>query len=795
MIPLVVAATLTGYRGTVAAAAGTHASAPASRAVLRADFLPMRPAGVTLAGLSRGAVGAGALVLYTANRGPNRPSVVVVLTHAAAGGNATARVYAAPPGVAWVPLRLAHGRVTIEPGLSPALILRAQGGYWRRDGHPNYNLDVQVFGPVQAMWGSGPESGTSLGYVGELKPGELGYDITIRAQADGTPAWDLRQLVPPFPGEGFYRTNYAQRECPGHPAWGPTVERLWPYVSTSRGFLEPSGVIEPPIVVDWATGKVTMFGEVVSVRSERCSYDFYSLTRLRPGRVNRPDFESPWGLYDLSGQDRGLPSLIIRTQHFPSNDPWSTGDDPALLQGAPLDNRPTEDIRYSWADHPGNQLFNYKVDVYGDRAYPDVVSIAGGSLRVRAPAYAQYPGWVVDHRWPSTTFIDTNGGDYATSEGIYQWPAQSIGTRYWRGWSSRPRLSDLGGLLVGLRGEYRVGSSHRPWLYASNVDLRLHLLDAQGGLWNLGGGAYLVEGNLTGGPHIDSWTLERFRPSAVVVPHDKAPHRVVSALDELDGFLLYSGPHGVTLRRAAGLHNGLRVLPPTDHATWLRFVAAVRPYRVGRNPRHLSTWIAAFSGPSASWSRATLRDVTATSTGFSAVLTAAQGGVVQQGLPGLSVPGPGRWLLIWNRSRGGQWRIVPARGPAVHAVIIVPLNARALRPTHLRLLVTNEGNVPWAGTLWVITGSTTLYENAASVAGTGRLAVRLPWSPPAGGLTRVVVLAAGQRIGGGSVVVHASPRPGAARLFAVSGWDGWDTAMGAVLLGCVAVGFAWRRGL
>ena len=151
--------------------------------------------------------------------------------------------------------------------------------------------------------------------------------------------------------------------------------------------------------------------------------------------------------------------MIIRNEHYYANDPWSKGIS-AASQAAPAAKKPSEVIRYTWADHPGNQYFNYKVDVFGFHPYPGVVSLAGGRFKVVAPAYKSYPGWVIDHRWPVITFVDTNGKGYPTSEGIYDWSSRSVGTAYWRGWTATPNMSQFRTITQGLRGEYMLGA-HR----------------------------------------------------------------------------------------------------------------------------------------------------------------------------------------------------------------------------------------------------------------------------------------------------------------------------------------------
>jgi hypothetical protein len=764
------------------------------------SYRPLGHPAIGLESLVRGGVGKGVLsVSIETVHGP-RVAMRVRLSHVF-GQAAEAVVYGSVDDGGG-----GAGRSTGEldrqsAGLDRIMVMKALGGYWIRNGHPNYNLNVTIMGPVQAMWGSGPQSGAAPGYVGQLRVGEPAYRIRIRAGAGGVPQWDLRQLLPSFPGEGVYRTNYAQRECPGRLAWGRSLVRQWPYVRVGGGFLEPSSVIEPPIVLSASTGNLTMFGEVVAVRFERCSYDFYSLKALHYGGINRPDFESPWGLYDLSGRGHGLPNLIIRTQHFASNDAWSVGNDPSVLLGAPLSERPQEDVRYSWADHPGNLLFDYKIDVFGFHRYPGVVAIAGGRYRVRAPAYRAYPEWVVGQRWPSTTFIDTNGGGYATSEGIYQWPAQSVGARYDRGWSSEPELAGLGPLPVGLRGEWRVGVDSRPWLYVSPVDRRLHLWGAQGGVWNLGDGWSLVESNLTAGTEIDSWRLQYQPPvqgageKAVRRARDATGTpvaRVEATLDALDGVLLYSGPDGVRIREVGRqLRSGPRLLPPTNHRTWVAFVRTVKSLGAGRNPRHLGSWMAAFTGPEAVWPAASLSEVRPVDGGFVAVLHVRRANGISH-VPGLAAVGVGRWVVRYTQSgaRSG-WMVARAVGPRLVAQVRTG-RLRALFPGRVQIVVHDTGNTPWFGPVRLTAGGSTLYQGTVAVAagGTARLGFR--WSPRQAGPLPVRLSTAAAALWHGTWLVVQTSRPTAGLLLAVSAWGTPSAMLAGLLLLCGIGTLVWR---
>jgi hypothetical protein len=758
---------------------------------------------VSLRGLASGAVGKGIIGYYLRSRGASRPSLVVELSKLR-NGPAIARVYDAPVGMRWVPVVPSPTGVGFlpRPGLQPVIVMKAVGGYWVRRHQANYNLDVLIYGSVQAMWGSGSQSGDSAGYAPLLKASELSYKITTRTGASGVPLWDLRELVPPFAGDGYIRVNYAQRECTEKVAWAPSLVSMWPYVRTEGGFAEPHGEIEPPIVVNLRSGRVTLFGEIVSVRGGPCSYDFYSLRALGRRDISRLDFESPWGFYNWSSRKTTLPNEIIRTQYFPANDSWQRGVDPTLLNSAPLANRSQEDVRMSWAEHAGNQLFGYKVDVFGYHQYRTMVRIAGGKIKVYAPSYRNYPKWVVDHRWPVATFIDDRSAEYATSEGIYQWAALLVGSRYLRGWSNAARLNAFDALPIGFRGEYRVGSMERPRLYISMIDRRVHLLGADGGIWNLGNGWYLVEGNLDDGDAIDAWTLEHVAGHVggrvgetrerQDIPGNPSRNdgrasalRVVERLDVLDGVLLYSGTNGVVVRKSPRLRPEVELVPPTGRATWRAFLRARQRLGPGRNPRRLDTWVNAFVGPEAAWHHATLGEVGALANGFVAVLKVRRGFGVSQ-IPGLSGIGPGRWVLRYQvDSSGAHWTVERAVGPRVSARVR-SVDMRVLYPATIYVAIHDSGSVPWTGTIRLLSDGSALYDRQVGIAAGGTVMLRVVWTPTRAGITNVRVEADGTTMWKGRWVVKSIDRPKLRTLWTNSSLSVTEGSVGVALILCVA---------
>ena len=727
-----------------------------SRPLIRVQYISL--SGISLPLLSSGHDGRG-LLIYHYN-GRTTPSLAVLLQRKRNSTIATATVYSAvSPSV----IRdIVKGQKNLSSIIRPSLKITALNGWWLHDGQPNYNLDVSVYGRIYAMWGSSLNAlYGDQGYLRYLGPHELMADIEIRTGSHGRPLWDYRQLVPKFPGMGVYRVNYAQRgTSPSSWRYMPSVSPLWPYVAFSGHFLQPvPNQLNPPIVVDWATGTVTRFSEVVSVRSQANGYDFYSITPWIADKTNHPDFESPWGFYNLSPTPESYPNLIIRTQHFYADDPWSVGDDPKLLLGKPLLDKPEENVRYSWAVHPGNVAFDYKVDVYGFHPYTNVASLAGGTIKVQAPAYQSYPTWVIGHRWPSTTFVESLPKGYQTTEGIYPWAAQGIGTPYWMGWSAHPNLQQFQSIPQGLRGEYRVGINRHPRLYASPIDDRLHLLYAQGGLWNLGHNFTLRENNLDGGPYINQWTLSKR-------VHGKSS--TTAQLAALPGHLVYSSSNHVTIKKASYNPSVFTILPPTSKTTWSQFVAKTATFRQGKNPYDLESWLKGFAGSQVT-GRGTIQNIVETSKEFTLTVTGTN---AKEWTALLSHPSnfsdPSSTVVLSYSLATHHWSLNSKVLSPVTARITSPASFTPDIPHTIRVTLTNSAPYIQRGTLTVAIDNDSIASKVVTLGPGQYFTNSIAWSPASSGTDHLSILFNHQRILEQTLRVSPVSRPNSFLLWADS---------------------------
>lgn len=638
--------------------------------------------GASLEQLSAGAEGRGIILYYLPERGLERPSLVVRLIKEAGAREAKAEIYQAPKDLTYVPTIQINGSISLNftPLSSrPSILITSIDGWWVREGKTSYNLNIQINDPVYAMWGASSDlKFGSAGWLKDAKPGEPLVTIQVRDPAyEGIPKWDWRNLIPTFNGKGYYRTNYAERECQTPIKIDIGVSPLWPYVAASDGFEQAVGKFTPPIGVDWERGKVTTFAELVTVRNQNCSYSLYSITKVQPAQLNQADFETPFAFYDLSGQGKGYPNLILRTETFPAGSPW-------VVQGRTLNDY--QNIRYSWRNAPGDASWDYKVDLFGFHNYNFNTLLSDGHTRITAPSYEQFPIWVVNQDWPAATFVDTEGKSYRSSEGIYEWNSAGIGFDYLQGWAQKPNLEVYNDITTGFRGEYRFNKNLPPRLYFSPIDNRLHLLGADGGVWSLANSLKLEVKSLDGSPYINSWGIKRLAEKIA----DNGTNGYEDAVYALNGYLIYSGTKGVKILKSSYQPSIFETLPPFDKQSWQNLQKQLASYQgQKRSPEDLSSWLNAFSGVMLDIQEAEISNVRIVDQGYRFVLKLNPNYQAKSSaLLNLVGVEPGSYLVSSNNN--GSLSIEPLTSPILSASISTS-SLLQLQQGNIQVLLHNSG--------------------------------------------------------------------------------------------------------
>ena len=642
------------------------------------------------------------LLYFTPQNGPERPLLVVHLWKEDTATYAVAEVFETPLRESHVPVGFVDDLPILSETLLPAVRLIALDGWWVREGLTNYNLDITVFGEMAAMWGATPDikGGPQYNWPSLLGPGEPNAQIVVRdANSDGFPDWDWRTMLPEFPNRGDLRTNYAERTCNSPVAIDPGVSPQWPFVALDGGFEQPTGIFRPPIVVDWETGRIRYFSELVTVRNQNCSYSIYSIERILPGTLNSPNFETPFAFYDLSGEGVGYPNLLLRPQRAIKNEPF-------ILQGNPE----TQSIRYSWRNEVGDWEWDYKVDVMGHHRYDFETPIADGAALIDAPPYDVYPSWVMGRSWPAVAFVATESTRYRSSEGLYEWSMLGLTEDYFFGWREEPDLSQFQDIRTGLRGEYRLDSMYPPETYLSPIDNRLHLKWAEHGIWRLDDEQIVRVANLDNDEFIDVWSREAMmvtveddaRTAALSDTEPTVGHldngeraerepgepEVIEALYALDGNLLHSGNGRVTLVVADYEPALFETLPPTDHETWETHRALLAPYETQRrDPADLRGWLDAFPGPRSEIVGGALQGLRIVDDGFRFELRLEAGyRATGNDLIGVAELAPGEYVVEY---RNDAFTIIPLGLPELS--LEVKRFSEDVAALPLQAVVTNNG--------------------------------------------------------------------------------------------------------
>jgi O-antigen/teichoic acid export membrane protein len=720
-------------------------------------------------------------------------------------GNATADLYDDGDGDGRVLYEIRQGiPVVVENGGRWAVRLKAHGG-WVIDGKTNFNLDLVVDGPVRGNH----NSAFRYRIYDLLKTdGKVDFEIHVRdSDRDGRPDYEWRQDRAPLPEDpqlsGQYRTEIIDNtEGDEIPIQGAVLEDAmpWPFLSQQ---LQPTpagseqSLIDayapffgksyneslPPVQIDWPKAKIVQIGEFVASRGNPGNYFIYSINRVREGQDNATNFENPFAFYDLADARDGWPDLNVRMET------WRRGEIPSYDN-----NQPLNIVEYAW-DQWHSHNWTYQVSMVGQQEIDQVVRFPDFS--VGAVPYADLPGWVTQQTWAAATFVQVERQSYWTDEIVYEWTIEEGGKvvpfQYVPGLTSSAPREAFAQISEGFRGEYSLSLNAPTELYFSPIDGKLHLVAADGGIWNIDGETQVRYLNSSGSDAIDGWQVWH-------------QGRLIEQLYRVPGGLLYSDDEE-TLYRPVEIPDELfRTLPPTTHEEWQRLGEELRADARDFAPGDLRAMFDQFgvqpvriaAGPMTNFRRSPdgfRLAVRADDAATRDALTAVTGTPVDRGSQIVSFV-------------AGQWTVA-ASTFANPALSLTAEDAQTLRATRVRIVVTNPGTSDIDDAQLVVTavdGST----GAIASIGSGTVAAEggddqvfvFSWIPPTSGawsleatLSRTAVDArTGARVVLGSATqpidVRAAPMIAgttAARL----GWGGSSAARGALFLSVlVAAGTA-----
>ena len=661
---------------------------------------------ITLEELSVGALGKGYLLYSTPSLSDNEAKFIVAIENSFEGTRAM--VYQPTQGKTTLSFVLKNNELIIRNQIPPSITMVFPDGWWIRDGKVNYNFDVFINGPMYAMWGSAYD--ISKGGFGKwaaiVEPYEPTVKISVRdPEYTGIPLWDMRQLLPEFPLQGFIRFNYTERKCSTVLEHGLGISPQWPFIRITGHYEQPVGSIFPPIVVDWDRSLITHFSELVTARNQSCSYTHYSLIKPNFNSLDTQtlNFETPFAFYDFSGRGNGHPNLIIRTGYFPQGDP--------IITYPLLNQNDLSTIRYSWRDGVGDRFCDYKIEVVGFHNYNAATPIAGEQLIINAPEYEDFPSWVLSQEWPITVFIDTEAVSYACTEGIYEWPPMHVlGGAFVYGWTNKlsgltfsPAANlrkgiSLLSLRKGTRGEFYFGKDKSPILYYSPVDNRLHLLGAIGGNWQLSNSIFLEVENILKDDYIDTWRLIELQQidgqeidfvEAITDVELQYKEKLLEELVVLGDYALHWRDNQLTIHKVNIPLYNFEILPPHSNKSWLHFRETLGPLEsIRRNPQEMSSWLNDYVENSLILEDVYLKGTQTAKKGVLFRLEAGEQVFSDGGLdfPSLQDLSQGELFLFYD---GKAWKKI-VNGPTSLIVDLQSQSVNALEPVELVLEILNE---------------------------------------------------------------------------------------------------------
>jgi hypothetical protein len=332
------------------------------------------------------------------------------------------------------------------------------------------------------------------------------------------------------------------------------------------------------------------------------------------------------------------------------------------------------------------------------------------------------------------------------------------------------------------------------------------LLNAQGGLWNIGPGVLLSESNLTGGSYIDDWKLSR-TSRMVSSAGTHAVRRTTEEAAALNGYILSSGPKGVTIHQAAYREEAFRILPPTNARTWASFASLTSRYQSLNVAPAVSNLGNALSGPvwRATFSR--LSDIHSTANGFRAILHLAQGSHESGLVPGLNSPHvPGVYVLTYDGAQN-HWSVQAGSPPKLTVHVSIPSSAVEFFPIGLRVSIHNAGTEDWRGTVTLsVVGGIFGGKRSADVIDAREISVPgqhvrnfiARWAPEPAGRVAIHIHLTGQAPISQIVHIRLTGRPPLRTMIAGSISSKWVYAASLIIaffvVGGTAVIWSWAYG-
>lgn len=517
----------------------------------------------------------------------------------------------------------------------PPISVFTETDWYLPDGRVNWNVTFQTDGRWfdNGLWDQLYQSIKVLKLDG-IPDARLQF---VDANTDGIPEYGVGTVLTDFPFDFSVPRAMAYENIIGTIPRQPQAALFWPFLASGT---ESTRGMHPREIPDYDLVRVRYFDVV-----PRIGMDWWNTRRpgvyipgypieegfhlngnrgMVPDQINYMNFELIQAYYDLARDRDHNPELHIRHRYFERHDPGAW-DLPADLN----------EIRWSWnqTNAPG-LVWDYKIGLAGRQTITDVTTV--GEYAYYAVPWEEIPEWVMNQSWDIATFISIEGEPFLSSEGVYDWgPVErafeqdpTILSRYLSGQLVINHLANVfTDISVGMRGEFADYINDAPYLYFSPLDAELHLVGAQGCLYQVSETDQIKCFNDDGDDYLDRWQYSR-------------EGTLVREMARLENFILYSGEDGFAIRRAEDYPQEVfRTLPPANHQEWQTLGRRLEEHAATFEPGDYRAMLERIPGDLLEVHNGTLSHFRSMDNGFSFNMSLREDYQVVAGAPFLTVAG------------------------------------------------------------------------------------------------------------------------------------------------------------
>lgn len=662
----------------------------------------------------------------------------IVLRFSQDADTTIAEIFTDQNGDSIVDLVVDGTNVIITESSYPAVRVIVQGDWFLPSGELNWNVRFETDGPIMHLH---TYNITDIW----LRNDFLRYDGSPDAELlfedrdrNGIPEYGIWRLLAPTPESwGSVRTWIWSNKGNRRPIQ-PDEQNyfLWPYLYLSGfdshiedGRPVPIGTnyfdAPPGLSVAFSDGSIrNVFFPGYPIED---GFHVHTLEYFESKSVNYANFENAQAYYDLADDKDGQPELHIRHRYFGARDHYTE-----RLEV------PENEIRWSWNQSVTDELsWDYKLGLAG--RYPITTTARVGDFEYLTIPYSQLPNWVLNHEWDYATFVaHESDTPFLSTEGIYAWGAleyevngdPSALSRYLAGEIVLDPDELYREIGPGWRGEFSPDFRSRPLLYVSPVDHKLHLINAQHGVWELGPDTLIRYENLDGDAYLDSWQYYE-------------NDLLLEALYYQENHLVYAGPGGIRVKQVATDATTFTISPPTTHQQWLNLGERLQASDPSLQPSNFSAMVDQFQGRELDITGGTLRNFRTIRNGFRFELLLDEGfQIAGSDLVGIAGLEPGEYVVLFEN---GKFRTEIHTPAQVGLAFLLPGNTRITidGPAHVAVRIGNTGLEDVSGLKLIVEAispqgeSTEILDTNLAAFGNDQQEIGLDWQPKQVGIWKL----------------------------------------------------------